>query len=80
MRGEVEFQKVSGSRNVADLWTKNVDQVVRNRHMQHIGFRYEEGRARRAVELNLREDQSMGEAVPCLRAWGFASWEDLVQA
>ena len=53
MRGEVEFQKVLGSKNVADLWTKNVDQVVRNRHMQQIGFRYVEGRAKKVVELNL---------------------------
>ena len=52
-RGEVEFQKVLGSNNVADLWTKNVDQNVRNKHMLEIGFRYEEGRAGRAAELNL---------------------------
>ena len=53
MRGEVEFRKVPGSKNVAYLWTNNVDQGVRNRHMQQIGFRYEEGRAKGAVELNL---------------------------
>ena len=53
MRGEVEFKKVLGSNNVADLWTKNVDQNVRNKHMLEIGFRYKDGRAERAVELNL---------------------------
>ena len=53
MRGEVAFQKVIGAKNVAYLWTKNVDQVVRNRHMQQIGFRYKEGRAKKAVELNV---------------------------
>jgi len=53
MRGEVEFKKVLGSNNVADLWTKNVDQNVRNKHMLEIGFRYAEGRAKRAVELNV---------------------------
>ena len=51
-RGEIEFRKVPGSDNVADLWTKNVDQIVRNKHMQQIGFRYEEGRADKAVKLN----------------------------
>ena len=53
MRGEVEFKKVLGSNNVADLWTKNVDQNVRNKHMLEIGFRDAEGRAKRAVELNV---------------------------
>ena len=53
MRGEVEFKKVLGSNNVADLWTKNVDQNVRNKYMLEIGFRYAEGRAKRAVELNV---------------------------
>ena len=52
-RGEVEYQKVLGSNNMADLWTKNVDHSVRNKHMIQIGFRYEEGRAGKAVELNL---------------------------
>ena len=51
-RGEVEYRKVLGSDNVADLWTKNVDHIVRNKHMLQIGFRYEDGRASKAVELN----------------------------
>ena len=40
-RGEVEYKKVLGPNNVADLWTKNADHLVRNEHMQQICFRYE---------------------------------------
>ena len=42
-----------GLDHVADLWTNHADQVVRNKHMLQIGFRYVEGRAKKAVELNL---------------------------
>ena len=49
----MEFHKVMGAKNVPYLWIKNVDQVVRNRHMQEIGFRYKDGRANKAVELNV---------------------------
>ena len=52
-RGEVKYQKVLGTDNVADLWTKNVEHPVRNTHMIQIGFKYEEGRAGKSVELNL---------------------------
>ena len=52
-RGEVKYHKVLGSDNVADSWTKHVEHPVRNKHMLQIGFRYEEGRAGMAVELNV---------------------------
>ena len=52
-RGEVEFQNVLGANNVAYQRTNNVDQIVRNKHMLQIGFRHVEGRAKKAVELNL---------------------------
>ena len=52
-RGEIEFRKVFGSDNVEELWAKNVDHIGRIKHMQQIGFRYEGGRADKAVGINM---------------------------
>ena len=51
-RGDVQFEKVLGSNNPADVWTKNADHGVRNRHMRMLGFEYVEGRANKAVGLH----------------------------
>ena len=52
MREEVVFDKVKGSDNPADLWTKNVEHTLRNKQLVTIGFEFREGRADRAIELN----------------------------
>ncbi len=54
-RGDIQLEKVPGSNNPADMWTKNVDHEVRNRHMTRIGFEYRDGRAQKAVSLNTGE-------------------------
>ena len=48
----IHFEKVMGQDNPADMWTKNVEHRVRNKHLKIMRFEYREGRAHKAVGLN----------------------------
>lgn len=52
-RGEVKYDNVLGSNNMADKWTNHVEHIVRHHHMIQFGFRYDVGRSLKAVQLNV---------------------------
>ena len=51
-RGDIEYHKVLGSDNPADLWTKNVDAKLRDKHLAHLNLEYRTGRAGTAATLH----------------------------
>ena len=52
-RENVKFAKVHTHNNPADMWTKNLDVRLRNKHLEFIGMSFQEGRAEAAIELNV---------------------------
>ena len=48
----IEFSKVPGTRNPADVQTKNVPREVRERHMEFLKCTYREGRAGSTAQLH----------------------------
>lgn len=66
----IEFIKVHGTQNPADLQTKNVSRELIDKYVQLIGCKYEEGRASSAVQLHsLRRQLRVDNAQ--FKAYGF---------
>ena len=51
-RGDMQYHKIKGSCNPADMFTKNVTADVRTKHVRALGMEYQRGRATEAVELH----------------------------
>ena len=49
----VVFEKIDGSRNPSDLFTKHLSEALIDRHMKTLGATPESGRAETAPELNV---------------------------
>ena len=52
LRGNINYQKVDGKQNPADLMTKGLDEKTMHEHLKKLACRFESGRAGKSVTLN----------------------------
>ena len=52
----VQFEKIDGSRNPSDLFTKHLAEMLADRHLKTLGVVPESGRAESAPELSLMDE------------------------
>ena len=52
LRGTIDYKKVDGKQNPADLMTKGLDEKTMHEHLKKLGCRFESGRAGKSVTLN----------------------------
>ena len=54
---EIDYRKVAGAINSADLMTKHVSQAVMEGHCQRLGQSFREGRAKEAFKAQVKGTQ-----------------------
>ena len=64
-RRSLSLEKVGTKENIADSLTKNLAREPFERHIMKMGFRFQQGRAQEAIQLNEVRPQAFG-----MRPWG----------